>query len=198
MELDELRERWQLSCDDIVAPKADITKPSTLFIYFYNKVTKIENFPTVNYKMQFSEAWFQDDYIQFVLKSVDKVIYLERDVVRSKYLGIVPVDRLSGAFKTLAMAYYNRDLKFPLRNLGDNCADALYQGALDSHTSWNYEGYMPAVLPEQDCYFPEVDKLIKGCDVKRWLVLDTPEKVNPVARGRRRREELHDPALHHF
>lgn len=198
MELSEIRDRWRLSCDDIIPPKADTSKPSTLFIYFYNKVGKVENFPTVNYKLQFTEEWLADEYVQFVLQAVDQVVYIERDVVRSKYLGIVPVERLSGAFKTLTMAYFNRDLKFPLRNLGGNCAEALYQGALDNHTSWNYEGYMPTVLPEQDCYFPELDKLVKGCDVKRWLVLDTPDKFNPVERGRRRREELNDPYLRHF
>ncbi|MCM1218631.1 MAG: DUF4869 domain-containing protein [Lachnospiraceae bacterium] len=163
---------------------------SILKIYFWPKVSKEENYPAANYRTHFTNNWFKDPYVQFVLENVDKCKWIENDVVRSPWLGIIPMDRLSSTFKTLTMAYYMRDLKFPLRNVGDNCAEALYRGALGSYTSWNYQGYMPEVLPEQICYFPELDARVTGDKVQKWLLFETPPDYNPIEWRRRRKAEL--------
>lgn len=170
--------------------RKDLLMESVINIYFYNEVSKFEDFPTTNYRSVWDNKLFEDPYVRFVLENVDKCVWVDNDVVCSPVLGTVPMERLSGAFKTLVMAYLYKDKKFPLVNLGDNCKEAIYRGALNGATSWNYEGYMPELLAEQICYFPEIDTKVTGNKVKSWLINDCPTEYNPVDRRRRRYEEL--------
>ena len=74
------------------------------------------------------------EFGKFCLKNIDNSEFDGDDMVRNDLLGNIPVDRISGAVKTLLLAKYNPTVRMPLVNLGDNCAESMLHNFTRSST----------------------------------------------------------------
>ena len=82
--------------------------------------------PATFFNYEYDEEWFKDGLVKEIIRSVDKNEILEDCVFRSKFLGIIGPERLSGGVKTLILAYktnYTIDATF----MGDNCIKWLFK-----------------------------------------------------------------------
>ena len=79
------------------------------------------------FKYNYKPDWLQDDFVQEMIRGVDKSEYIDGLVINSPILGPIPPERLSGGVKTLIMIYEKPDLVFDATSCGENCAEYLLE-----------------------------------------------------------------------
>lgn len=92
-----------------------------LSIYFGDMPEAIYN-TEVYFKNTFQAEWLQDDFAKKVIQSVDKSEVLDKYLIKSPVLGLIPPTMLSGGTKTLLLIKNNPDMVFNASTCGDNCA----------------------------------------------------------------------------
>ncbi|MCM1221736.1 MAG: DUF4869 domain-containing protein [Lachnospiraceae bacterium] len=120
--------------------------------------------------------WLTSDYGRKVIKEIDKSEVLGEHVILSPILGSIAPEWLSGGAKTLIAAYFNKDKVYPLENLGDNCMQMLYEGALDGPTHWYYTGYIPSFADGQLIQIKDTDIVLDDMHIAMWLLKNAPEQ----------------------
>lgn len=92
-----------------------------LNIFFGNMPEAIYN-TSVYFKNVYLEEWFEDPFVQKMIKSVDQAEVLGPNAIKSKVMGVIPPTGLSGGVKALILMYYCDDIVCNASNCGDNCA----------------------------------------------------------------------------
>lgn len=92
-----------------------------LHIYYGDMPEAIYN-TAVYFKNTYRDEWFEDEFAQKILKSVDRATVLGPRAIDSFALGIIPPTGLSGGAKTLLLMYFEPDKVFNASTCGDNCA----------------------------------------------------------------------------
>ena len=147
-----------------------------MIIIHYGNISTTDTYDYIDsgFHVECKDDWMLTDYAKECVRQIDKSEVLSNYVIMSPYLRGIPPQQLSGGTKTLIAAYMLPDKVFPLRNLGDNCAEMLYKGSLDRDTQWYYEGYIPMLLPEQKFKIAETGEVFTTDNSKRWFVLNAP------------------------
>ncbi|MCM1218448.1 MAG: DUF4869 domain-containing protein [Lachnospiraceae bacterium] len=123
----------------------------------------------------YTTDWLNNDFAKFCIKSVDKSEHVKDYLILSPIFKSMGPERLSGGCKTLIMAYNNKDKVYPLRNLGDNCMDALYLSGVDGPTHWSYEGYQPHWRKDQLIEIASTNTVLTGEEATKWIILNRPD-----------------------
>lgn len=140
---------------------------STIILHWgiYDK-SVIEKYPTVNFDSMFEVSWLESDFAKYCIEMIDKSQYQGGHLIVSPVLGLIPPTMLSGAIKTLLIAYNRKDLYMPLSNIGDNCSEALFRSGIGTPSRWTWMGYMSHLIPEQRILIESTGEIILGKD---WL-----------------------------
>lgn len=147
-----------------------------MIIIHYGNISTTDTWNLIDsgFHVECKEDWMLTDYAKECVRTIDKSEVVGSYVIMSPKLRAIPPQFLSGGTKTLIAAYMIPEGIFPLRNLGDNCAEMLYKGSIDRNTQWFYEGYIPKLLPEQEFMVAETGKIYKTDDAPRWFVKNAP------------------------
>lgn len=97
-----------------------------LHIYFGDMPKAIYN-TEVYFKNTYEEEWLEDDFAKTVIKGVDKSTVLDKHLIQSPVLGMIPPLMLSGGTKTLLLIKNCPDQIFNASTCGDNCAKYILQ-----------------------------------------------------------------------
>lgn len=92
-----------------------------LQVFFGDMPGAIYNTATY-FRNTYQDSWFEDEFAQRMIKSVDKATVLGNRLIDSKVLGLIPPTDLSGGVKTLLLVYNQPDKVFNASTCGDNCA----------------------------------------------------------------------------
>ena len=97
-----------------------------LHIYFGNMPEAIYN-TEVYFKHTYEEEWLEDNFAKAVIKGVDKSKVLDKHLILSPVLGMIPPLMLSGGTKTLLLIKNCPEQIFNASTCGDNCAKYILQ-----------------------------------------------------------------------
>lgn len=97
-----------------------------LHIYFGDMPEAIYN-TEVYFKHTYEEEWLEDNFAKAVIKGVDKSKVLDKHLILSPVLGMIPPLMLSGGTKTLLLIKNCPDQIFNASTCGDNCAKYILQ-----------------------------------------------------------------------
>ncbi len=92
-----------------------------LNIFYGNMPDAIYNTSTY-FSNVFQKEWLDDAYVRKMIKSVDKSEVIDDYLIKSKALGMISPNQLSGGVKTLILTYFKSDIVFNATTCGDNCA----------------------------------------------------------------------------
>ena len=92
-----------------------------LNIFFGDMDQAIYNTSTY-FRNSYKDTWFQDDFAQRMIKSIDRATPVGDGVFDSRVLGKITPLQFSGGLKTLLLIYNVPDLVFNASTCGDNCA----------------------------------------------------------------------------
>ena len=97
-----------------------------LNIYFGEMPDAIYN-TEVYFKNTYQEDWITDDFAREVIKGVDRSEVIDKQLIKSPVLGMIPPVQLSGGTKTLLLIKNCPDMVFNASTCGDNCAKFLLE-----------------------------------------------------------------------
>lgn len=154
---------------------------STIIVHWglYDK-SDDEIFVDTRFMFLFRDEWINSDFAKFCIKSIDGCEHIGDQLIKSPILGLIPPAMLSGGVKTLLIAYNRKDLYFPLGNLGDNCAEAIFRSGIGSPTRWMWLGYTPKLLPEQKVLVESTGEIVLGKDWKEWEAHHAPDPATLI------------------
>ena len=78
--------------------------------------------PDVFFNNSYEDEWITDPLSVEMIKDVDKSDVIGPKVIDSPFLGLIPVERLSGGVKTLILMNKDTEHIFNASACGDNCA----------------------------------------------------------------------------
>lgn len=112
----------------------------------------ILKYPGTTFDFTYEKSWFEDPYVQKMIKEVDNTEHIKDDVFISE-LGAHTARELSGGVKTLILMYYgvHRELYFPLAWLGENCYK--YLDTIGSNRDVRLDVDTIPILTELGCTF---------------------------------------------
>ena len=117
-----------------------------LHIYFGDMPEAIYN-TEVYFKHTYEEEWLEDDFAKAVIKGVDKSKVLDKHLIQSPVLGMIPPLMLSGGAKTLLLIKNRPDQIFNASTCGDNCAKYILQLAKKRDVTINLRHVMNFPMP---------------------------------------------------
>lgn len=117
-----------------------------LHIYFGDMPEAIYN-TEVYFKHTYEEEWLEDSFAKAVIKGVDKSKVLDKHLIQSPVLGMIPPLMLSGGTKTLLLIKNCPDQIFNASACGDNCAKYILQIAKKRDVKINLRHVMNFPMP---------------------------------------------------
>lgn len=133
-----------------------------LHIYFGDMPEAIYN-TEVYFKHTYEEEWFEDDFAKAVIKGVDKSKVLDKHLIQSPVLGMIPPLMLSGGTKTLLLIKNCPNQVFNASTCGDNCAKYILQIAKKRDVTINLRHVMNFPAPFE-IYIDNDDVIVKDMD----------------------------------
>lgn len=121
-----------------------------LHIYFGDMPEAIYN-TEVYFKHTYEEEWLEDNFAKAVIKGVDKSIVLDKYLIQSPVLGMIPPLMLSGGTKTLLLIKNCPSQIFNASTCGDNCAKYILQIAKKRDITINLRHVMNFPDPFEIC-----------------------------------------------
>lgn len=112
-----------------------------LNIYFGDMPEAIYN-TEVYFKNTYQDAWICDDFAKAVIKGVDKSEVIDKHLIKSPVLGMIPPVMLSGGTKTLLLIKNCPDMVFNASTCGDNCAKFIVKLARERDVTINLRHIM--------------------------------------------------------
>ena len=112
-----------------------------LNIYFGDMPDAIYN-TEVYFKNTYQEDWITDDFAREVIKGVDRSEVLDKQLIKSPVLGMIPPTLLSGGTKTLLLIKNCPDMIFNASTCGDNCAKYILKLAKERDVTINLHHIM--------------------------------------------------------
>lgn len=138
-----------------------------LHIYFGDMPEAIYN-TEVYFKHTYEEEWLEDNFAKAVIKGVDKSKVLDKHLILSPVLGMIPPLMLSGGTKTLLLIKNCPDQIFNASTCGDNCAKYILQIAKKRDVTINLRHVMNFPGPFE-IYVDNDDVLVK--DMEQLLMV---------------------------
>ena len=92
-----------------------------LSIYYGEMPEAIYN-TSVYFNNTYLDSWLEDEFVQRMIKSVDKSVVLGNGVIKSPVLGLIAPTQISGGLKTLILINKDPEKIFNASTCGDNCA----------------------------------------------------------------------------
>ena len=136
-----------------------------LNIYFGDMPEAIYN-TEVYFKNTYQDAWICDDFAKAVIKGVDKSEVIDKHLIKSPVLGMIPPMMLSGGTKTLLLIKNCPDLVFNASTCGDNCAKYIVKLAkerditINLHHIMNFGKRFQARVLNDDVVVTDMEQLI--------------------------------------
>lgn len=112
-----------------------------LSIYFGDKENVLHG-PSW-FRFNYRPEWFEDAFVQEMLKDIDKSKFLGGELIQSDVLGPIPPERLSGGVQTLISIYENPERMFNATSCGENCAKWLLRIGEKKDVEVNLRYFMP-------------------------------------------------------
>lgn len=112
-----------------------------LRVYFGDMPEAVYN-TAVFFKNSYIDEWFEDPFVQRMVKGVDGATVLGNRLVQSKVMGLIPPTDLSGGVKTLILIYKMPERVFNASTCGDNCARWILQMAKKQDVAINLRHIM--------------------------------------------------------
>lgn len=138
-----------------------------LHIYFGDMPEAIYN-TEVYFKHTYDEEWLEDSFAKTVIKGVDKSKVIDKHLIQSPVLGMIPPLMLSGGTKTLLLIKNCPDQIFNASTCGDNCAKYILQIAKKRDVTINLRHVMNFPGPFE-IYVDNDDVLVK--DMEQLLMV---------------------------
>ena len=138
-----------------------------LHIYFGDMPEAIYN-TEVYFKHTYEEEWLEDNFAKAVIKGVDKSKVLDKHLILSPVLGMIPPLMLSGGTKTLLLIKNCPEQIFNASTCGDNCAKYILQIAKKRDVTINLRHVMNFPGPFE-IYVDNDDVLVK--DMEQLLMV---------------------------
>lgn len=117
-----------------------------LKIYFGDMPEAIYN-TEVYFKNTYEDEWLQDDFAAEVIKGVDQSEVVDRHLIESPVLGMIPPVMLSGGTKTLLLIKNCPEKVFNASTCGDNCAKYILKIAEEQDITINLRHIMNFTEP---------------------------------------------------
>lgn len=117
-----------------------------LNIYFGDMPEAIYN-TEVYFKNTYEDEWLLDDFAAEVIKGVDQSEVVDRHLIESPVLGMIPPVMLSGGTKTLLLIKNCPDMVFNASTCGDNCAKYILKIAEEQDITINLRHIMNFTEP---------------------------------------------------
>lgn len=133
-----------------------------LHIYFGDMPEAIYN-TEVYFKHTYDEEWLEDSFAKTVIKGVDKSKVIDKHLIQSPVLGMIPPLMLSGGTKTLLLIKNCPDQIFNASTCGDNCAKYILQIAKKRDVTINLRHVMNFPMPFE-IYVDNEDVIVKDMD----------------------------------
>ena len=136
-----------------------------LHIYFGDMPEAIYN-TEVYFKHTYEEEWFEDDFAKAVIKGVDKSKVLDKHLIQSPVLGMIPPLMLSGGTKTLLLIKNCPNQVFNASTCGDNCAKYILQIAkkrdvtINLRHVMNFPGSFEIYVDNDDVIVKNMEQLL--------------------------------------
>ena len=112
-----------------------------LSIYFGDKENVLHG-PSW-FRFNYRPEWFEDAFVQEMLKDIDKSVFLGGELIQSDVLGPIPPERLSGGVQTLISIYEKPERIFNATSCGENCAKWLLKIGEKKDVEVNLRYFMP-------------------------------------------------------
>ena len=77
---------------------------------------------SVYFNNVYSPDWFEDPFVQRIIKSIDRGTVLGPNAIETRALGIIPPEKLSSGTKTLLLMHFMPNVVYNASNCGDNCS----------------------------------------------------------------------------
>ena len=136
-----------------------------LHIYFGDMPKAIYN-TEVYFKNTYEEEWLEDNFAKAVIKGVDKSKVLDKHLIQSPVLGMIPPLMLSGGTKTLLLIKNCPDQIFNASTCGDNCAKYILQIAkkrdvtINLRHVMNFPGPFEIYVDNDDVIVKDMEQLL--------------------------------------
>lgn len=136
-----------------------------LHIYFGDMPEAIYN-TEVYFKHTYEEEWLEDDFAKTVIKGVDKSNVLDKHLIQSPVLGMIPPLMLSGGTKTLLLIKNCPNQVFNASTCGDNCAKYILQIAkkrdvtINLRHVMNFPGSFEIYVDNDDVIVKNMEQLL--------------------------------------
>lgn len=136
-----------------------------LHIYFGDMPEAIYN-TEVYFKHTYEEEWLEDDFAKTVIKGVDKSNVLDKNLIQSPVLGMIPPLMLSGGTKTLLLIKNCPNQVFNASTCGDNCAKYILQIAkkrdvtINLRHVMNFPGSFEIYVDNDDVIVKNMEQLL--------------------------------------
>lgn len=107
-----------------------------LNIYFGKMPDAIYN-TAAYFNNTYQDDWLTTDFAREVIKGVDRSEIIDKQLIRSPVLGLIPPEQLSGGTKTLLLIKNCPDMVFNASTCGDNCAKYILKIAKERDVTIN-------------------------------------------------------------
>ena len=125
------------------------------------------------FRYNYDPAWFDDPFVQEMIREVDNTVFVGGSVFESPVLGMIPPERLSGGVKTLIMIYEMPEKIFDATSCGPNCAHMLMEIGKRKDVTVNLRYYMPMADAEPfEIEILNTGKIVKGSREYAFEALD--------------------------
>ena len=95
------------------------------------------------FKYSYDPVWFEDLFVQRMIRDIDKSEFLSGRIIDSPFLGHIPPEKLSGGVQTLIMIYEKPEIIFDATSCGPNCAEYLLEIGEKKDITVNLNYLMP-------------------------------------------------------
>lgn len=107
-----------------------------LNIYFGEMPDAIYN-TAAYFNNTYQEDWLTTDFAREVIQGVDRSEIIDKQLIKSPVLGLIPPEQLSGGTKTLLLIKNCPDMVFNASTCGDNCAKYILKIAKERDVTIN-------------------------------------------------------------
>lgn len=107
-----------------------------LNIYFGKMPDAIYN-TAAYFNNTYQDDWLTTDFAREVIKGVDRSEIIDKQLIKSPVLGLIPPEQLSGGTKTLLLIKNRPDMVFNASTCGDNCAKYILKIAKERDVTIN-------------------------------------------------------------
>ena len=155
--------------------KPFIWEPGLIFLH------KGYNYPgtslssKASYKLNYEKHWFEDPFNIKCVTEIDKMKMLMPGIFEHDLFGCVNYEQISGGAKTLILLNMVDNIVLPMSQLGDNCADLLYELSLKKPVHLYYEVYLLHFNPKQKVLYFETGDVFTEEEASYWERFMAPD-----------------------